>query len=105
MDMTATHKYHGTITPARLAKMCEARSPEDVADDLKMTVAEVMAILDEVPSAQKQYVPVTVYCLDTGRAWNARGWQGAYLLAQLRGLSDWGWCRSSDYQAWQEAQA
>lgn len=105
MDMSEVHKFHAKATPARVAKMCVARSPEDVAEDLKMTVAEVMALLEQVPSAQKQYVPVTVYCLDTGRAWNTRGWQGAYLLAQLRGLADWGWCLASEYQAWREAQA
>lgn len=73
------------VSPGRVSSMLLHMTVEDVADRLGLTVAEIQQIAPH--SARK----IIVRCNDTGQMWRATSWRGAYLRAQLSGLTDWEW--------------
>lgn len=105
MEVTANSYAARSISPGRVAEMCQYRMPEDVAADLNIPLSEVYRLLDMVPAARSAHVPLIVYDIDTGRRFRARGWRSAYFMAQIRGFANWDWAHAADYRAWQESQA
>ncbi|MBY6055398.1 hypothetical protein [Leisingera daeponensis] len=83
-------------------RMAEDHSPANIASALGVPFEDVMEFLEEGNTPQ---TPVTVMCHKTKRVFHFRSFRMAYRQICIRGLTDWTWHLTRDYNAWLEANA
>lgn len=93
--------YHNDATDDRILALLQVMAPEDVADNLSVRLEDVLALQK---ADQKSHRRVTLRCGRTGRVWHLYSWRQAYFNACLKGLSDWTWHKTEDYEQWLASQ-
>lgn len=72
------------IPPGRMALLAESHSPAEIADKLGIDEEDVLNALE---TSGKRMPRLLLRCAKSNRTWSVRSERGAYLLAQLKGLT------------------
>jgi hypothetical protein len=75
------------VTSGRVLGMAETRSPQEIAAILGIDEDDVFDMLEKAGKPVK--TTSQLICNRTNQAWNVRSERGAYILAMIKGLTDW----------------
>ena len=79
-----TNNLDADSLQTKVRQLAAIHDDSEIADICRITLGQVQWILRDVGAGKWR-----VRCNRTGQIFNARSERGGYLVAQLKGLSDW----------------